>query len=57
MALTLASVRQLPGIIELKGDLKTMTVEVTYDSAQVSEDQITKVIEDLGYTVEGTFTP
>ena len=57
MALTLASIRQLSGIIELTGDLATMTVEVKYDSAQVSEEQIAEAIKDLGYTVEETFKP
>ncbi|MFQ5616408.1 MAG: heavy-metal-associated domain-containing protein [Anaerolineales bacterium] len=57
MALTLSSIRQLPGIIEVTGDLAAETVIVTYDSAQVTSEQIIKTIEDLDYTVEGTFEP
>ena len=57
MALTLSSIRQLPGIIEVTGDLASATVIVTYDSGQVTSEQIVQTIENLGYTVTGTFDP
>lgn len=57
MAITLASIRQLPGIIEVTGDMSTNTVVATYDPGQVTPDQIGQAIESVGYTVEGTFQP
>ena len=57
MAITLASIRQLPGIVEVTGDLSTQTVVVTYDPAAVTPKQITQAIESVGYTVTGTFQP
>jgi copper chaperone CopZ len=47
----------LPGIIETTGDLATGTLIVTYDSGQVDEEEIIQAIEDLGYSVAGSFTP
>jgi len=47
----------LPGIHEVTGDLATGTLVVTYDPAQVTPEQITKQVEAVGYSVEGTFQP
>ncbi|MFQ5408965.1 MAG: heavy-metal-associated domain-containing protein [Anaerolineales bacterium] len=55
--MTLASVRQLPGISEATGDLATGTLIVTYEPAQVTPDQIAQAVEDVGYAVTGTFQP
>lgn len=57
MAITLASIRQLPGIIEVIGDLAAGTVVVKYEPSQVSPEQIAQAIESAGFTVEGTFQP
>jgi len=47
----------LPGIIEITGDLATGKLIVTYDAAQVTPEQIIGVVEELGYTVQGSFQP
>lgn len=57
MAITLTSIRQLPGIIEVIGDLAAGTVVVKYEPSQVSPEQIAQAIESAGFTVEGTFQP
>ncbi len=57
MAITLSRVRQLPGITEVEGDLGAMTLIVTYDSSQVSPEQISQAVEDIGYRTTGTFEP
>lgn len=57
MAVTLSSIRQLPGIIEVTGDLSASTLIVKYDSAQASEEQITAAVNNIGYTVQGVFNP
>ncbi|RME51825.1 MAG: heavy-metal-associated domain-containing protein [Caldilineae bacterium] len=57
MALTLASIRQLPGIVEVTGDLSTQTVVVTYDPDAVTPEQITQAIESAGFAVESQFQP
>jgi copper chaperone CopZ len=57
VAITLSRVRQLPGIIEIEGDLGAMTMIVTYDSAQVTPEQISEAVEDIGYSTTGTFEP
>ncbi len=57
MAITLSRVRQLPGITEVQGDLGAMTMIVTYDSAQVTPEQISEAVEDIGYSTTGTFEP
>ncbi len=55
--MTLTAVRQLPGVKEVTGDLSAATLVIAFDPTQVSPDQITKVVEKLGYSVEGTFQP
>jgi copper chaperone CopZ len=57
VATTVAFVRQLPGILDIDGNLSEQTLIVTFDPAQVSKEEIIKTIEDLGYTVTGEFTP
>lgn len=57
LVVTLARVRQLPGILEVTGDLNKGTLIVRYDSALISQGQIVEAIENLGYAVEGTFEP
>ncbi len=57
MAITIASIRQLPGIIEVTGDLPTMTVVVEYVADKVSPDEISQAIKSAGYGVTGTFQP
>jgi len=57
VAITLSRVRQLPGITEVEGDLGAMTLIVTYDSSQVSPEQISQAVEDIGYRTTGTFEP
>lgn len=57
MAITIASVRQLPGIVEVTGDLATGTVVVSYNSTVVMPEQIIEAIESPGYTVTRTFQP
>lgn len=57
MAITIASVRQLPGIVEVTGNLATGTVVVSYNSAIMTPEQIIEAIESPGYTVTGTFQP
>lgn len=57
MAVTLARVRQLPGIKEVTGDLAARTLVVTFDQSQVTPDQIIEAVEAVGYQVEGTFAP
>jgi len=57
VATTVAFVRQLPGILKVDGDLEERTLIVVFDPAQVSEADIIQTIEDLGYTVTGTFSP
>ena len=57
MAITLASIRQLPGIIEVTGDLATRTVVARYNADQVTPEQIGQAIESIGFTVEGRFQP
>lgn len=55
--MTLAHVRQLPGIQEVTGDLSNRTLVVTFDPEQVGSDQIVQAVEAVGYQVEGTFNP
>ncbi len=55
--MTLASVRQLPGIIEVQGSMTTNTLVATYDPAQVVQEQIVEAIEVTGFSVEGVFQP
>ena len=55
--MTLASVRQLPGIMETTGDLGTNTLIVTYDPAQVGPEEISQAVTAVGYSVTGTFEP
>ncbi len=57
MAITLASIRQLPGIVKATGDLDVQTVVVTYDPSAVKPEQIIQAIEAVGYAVTGTFSP
>ncbi len=57
MAITLSRVRQLPGITEVQGDLGEMTMIVTYDLTQVSPEQISEAVKDIGYSTTGTFEP
>lgn len=57
MAVTLTAVRQLSGITEVTGDLSAGTLIVTFDPNQVTQDQIIEKIEEVGYSVEGTFQP
>jgi len=47
----------LPGILEVTGDLATGELIVTYDPAQVTQEQMINAVEKLGYIVEGTFQP
>lgn len=57
MAITIAGVRQLPGIDEVTGDLATETLVVTYNPGQVTTEMIIEAIETAGFTVEGQFDP
>lgn len=57
MAITIARIRQLPGIVEVTGDLSTRTVVVTYNPSTVTPDQIAQAIESAGFGVEGQFEP
>jgi len=57
VAITLASIRQLPGIVEVTGDLATQTVVVTYNPSAVTPKQITQAIESAGFAVESQFEP
>jgi len=43
--------------MKIKDDLNAGTLIVTFDPAQVRKEEIIQTIEDLGYTVTGTFTP
>lgn len=55
--MTIARVRQLSGIKEVTGDLSARTLVVTVDPNQVTQEQIIQAVEEVGYEVEGTFTP
>ena len=55
--MTLASVRQLPGITEVAGDLGARTLVVTYDPASVEPEEIVQAIQQAGFDVMGTFEP
>lgn len=57
MAVTIARIRQLPGIVEVTGDLPTMTVVVEYATDKVSPDEISQAITSAGYGVTGSFQP
>lgn len=41
----------LPGVKGVKADHGAKTVEVDFDSAQTTEDEIRRAVEDIGYTV------
>ena len=43
--------------MEVTGDLAAETVIVTYDPAQVTPEQIVQAIENVDFSVEGTFDP
>lgn len=43
----------LPGVKRVKADHRAKTVEVDFDSAQTTEDEIRRAVEDIGYTVVG----
>lgn len=45
------SVGQLAGVTAVKVDLPSATVAVTFDTAQVSVEQIKTTIDDQGYDV------
>ena len=55
--MTIARVRQLSGIKEVTGDLSERTLIVTFDQNQVTQEQVIQAVEEVGYEVEGTFTP
>lgn len=48
-----SAVKALPGIEKVEAMVKEGKVEVSYDSSQVSLEQIKTAIEDAGYDVEG----
>ena len=45
------TLRQLQGIASITASHKDESVEVSYDSEEVSRDKIARAIEDLGYQV------
>jgi copper chaperone CopZ len=51
----------LPGVTEVTGDLSAATLLVSFDPAQVKQDELitatTQAVEELGYSIEGTFAP
>ena len=55
--MTLASVRQLPGIHKVSGDWAAGTLIATYDPTQVTPELIVKKIEAVGFSVESKFQP
>ena len=57
MASTVAQVRQLSGIGEVKGDMGDGSLIVEYDPEQVTPDEIAASINETAFPVEGTFTP
>jgi copper chaperone CopZ len=57
VAVTLSSIRQLPGIIEVTGDLFSATLVVKFDPSLVTPEQIVQKIKDTGYEVAGSFQP
>jgi copper chaperone CopZ len=57
VATTVAFIRQLPGILEIEGDLSAQTLTVTYNTSLVNKKRVVKTIEDLGYTVNGEIVP
>lgn len=46
------SVGELDGVQDVKVDLSSAKVEVTFDNAKVSLSQIKETIDDQGYDVE-----
>ncbi len=46
----IAYIERLPGIRETTGDLESVTV--TYDSSEVSPDEIAAAIDEAGYHVD-----
>lgn len=55
--MTLAKVRQLPGIHEVTGDLASGRLIVTYDPARVTPDDIVSKVKEAGFSVDGRFAP
>jgi copper chaperone CopZ len=47
----------LPGITEVRGDLLAGTLVVVFEPTQVTPEQIVQAVEQVGYSVEGTFEP
>lgn len=51
-AMTLESIEdKLPGVLRAEASYRRAEMQVEYDPARVSEDQIREAVQKLGYTV------